>query len=102
MPVLGDRWACLQGAAGLINSPDTHKNGSVVAQACCFSAGHLTLDQRVAAGLGPGHGNRRKCRLGLLASFVFMEGTGAGGRVNAPSQTVCTQEPELSAASSIK
>ncbi len=60
---------------GLINSPETHKNDSVVAQVCCIPAGYLTLYQRVAAGLGPGHGNRRKCTLGLLASFVFLEGT---------------------------
>ena len=62
---------------GLINSPETQKNGSVVAQACCIPAVHLTLYQCVAAGLGPGHGNRRRCTLGLglLASFVFMEGT---------------------------
>lgn len=43
---------------GLINSPETHNNDSVVAQACCVPAGHLTLYQLVAAGLGPDHGER--------------------------------------------
>ena len=49
--------------ARLIISPETHNNDSVVAQACSVPARHLTLYQRVAADLGPGHdkGERLQC-----------------------------------------
>ncbi len=51
---------------GLISSPDIQKRDSVVAQVCCIPAGNFTLYQHVAAGLSPGHGNRRA---GNAASF---------------------------------
>ena len=68
---------------GLINSPETHNIDSVVAQACCVPAGHLTLYQFVAAGLGPDHGKRERERHRMHAgpaSLVRVSGGNGGKR----------------------
>jgi len=70
---------------GLINSPKTDNNDSLVAQACCVPAGHLTLYQLVAACLGPDHGKRHYRDTNVIgrmhpgpASLVRVSGGRAG------------------------